>query len=284
MKPISDTYYTAIAGIPLLTREQEIELSNDARGEDKVKAKNAIDTFVVSNLRLAAKIIGDSYSYYDNKEDLMSEATLGLYKAATKFDASLGFRFGSYAKMWISNYVSDFIAENKQVVRTTSHARCLKGKVTKATDELEKKLKRKPTLEEISKEVGVSMKVLQNNINYTFSIVPLDSTTMFSGEEGLSLQETLEDVQAVRPDAACALLNDVMHATELLKHLNQKERAIIVKRFGLEGEDPKKLEDIGKGMNVTRERVRQLQNQALQKMKKKMMEASVECSSELAYS
>jgi len=284
MKPISDTYYTAIADIPLLTREQEVELSNDARGEDKAKAKKAIDTLVVSNLRLAAKIIGISYQYYDNKEDLMSEATLGLYRAAKKFDASLGFRFGSYAKMWILNHVTDFIADNRQIVRTTSHVQSLKGKVAKVSDKLEEELGRKPTMEEISEETGVSMKVLQNNTNYTFSIVPLDSTTMFSGEEGLSLQETLEDVQAVRPDAACALLNDVMHATELLKHLNQKERAIIVKRFGLEGEDPKKLEEIGKGMNVTRERIRQLQNQALQKMKKKMIEASVDCSSELAYS
>lgn len=284
MKPISDTYYTAIADIPLLTREQEVELSNDARGEDKAKAKKAIDTLVVSNLRLAAKIIGTNYPYYDNKEDLMSEATLGLYRAATKFDASLGYRFGSYAKLWILNHVADFIADNRQIVRTTSHVQSLKGKVSKVSDKLEEELGRKPTMEEISEETGVSMKVLQNNTNYTFSIVPLDSTTMFSGEEGLSLQETLEDVQAVRPDAACALLNDVMHATELLKYLNQKERAIIVKRFGLEGEDPKKLEEIGKGMNVTRERIRQLQNQALQKMKKKMMEASVDCSSELAYS
>jgi len=284
MKPISDKYYTSIVSIPLLTQEQEIELSNDARGEDKAKAKKAIDTLVVSNLRLAAKIIGDSYSYYDNKEDLMSEATLGLYKAATKFDASLGFRFGSYAKMWISNYVSDFIAENKQVVRTPSHARCLKSKVTKVTDVLEKKHKRKPTLEEISKEAGVSMKVLQNNINYTFSVVPFDSKNSYTEEEGLSLQETLEDIHAIRPDSACTLMSDVMHATELLNHLNQKEKSIIISRFGLEDEEPKKLEDIGKRMNVTRERIRQLQNQALQKMKKKMMEASVDCSSELAYS
>ena len=284
MKPISDTYYTSIAGIPLLTREQEIQLSNDAQGEDQAKAKKAIDTLVVSNLRLAAKIIGDSYSAYQNKEDLMSEATLGLYKAAKKFDASLGFRFGSYAKMWILNSINDYIVENKQIVRTTSHVRNLKGKVTRVSESMEEHMGRKPTLQEISAETGISMKVLQKNANCTFSIIPLDSKNMHSGEEGLSLQDTLEDIQAIRPDSACTLLSDVMHATELLKHLNQREKSVIIKRFGLAGEDPKMLEDIGKGMNVSRERIRQLQNQALQKMKKKMMEASVDCSSELAYS
>jgi RNA polymerase primary sigma factor len=284
MKPISDTYYTSIAGIPLLTREQEIQLSNDAQGEDQAKVKKAIDTLVVSNLRLAAKIIGDSYSAYQNKEDLMSEATLGLYKAAKKFDASLGFRFGSYAKMWILNSINDYIVENKQIVRTTSHVRNLKGKVTRVSESMEEHMGRKPTLQEISAETGISMKVLQKNANCTFSIIPLDSKTMHSGEEGLSLQDTLEDIQAIRPDSACTLLSDVMHATELLNHLNQREKSVIIKRFGLAGEDPKMLEDIGKGMNVTRERIRQLQNQALQKMKKKMMESCVECSSELAYS
>lgn len=271
MKPISDTYFNTIANIPLLTREQEQTLGAEIHGEDQVKAKQAMDTLVTSNLRLAAKIVAKDYWYFQDQDDLMSEATLGLHRAAEKFNPACGAKFSSYAVWWIRQYVTNYI-ERAPTIRLSGHTHEVLNKIRKVTDEISRDLGYEPSNEELHEITGVSVKRLEVYSGFKYSMIPLDSPYMFRGEgaEGQTLADTLEDFNAVRPDETTQTSCDSNTFSDILKTLSAREQEILAKRYGLTGGEPLHLEKIGQTLNITRERVRQIQEQALKKLRHKL--------------
>lgn len=284
MKPISDTYYSSISDIPLLTREQEQELGRAVQGKSKAKAVKAINTLVLSNLRLVAKIVSKEYGYFQDQEDLMSAGTIGLHKAATKFDPSHGAKFSTYSVWWIKQHIIAHIEESS-TIRLSNHTHEMLSKIRRVSQVIEAELGYEPTNEELSETTGMSMEMLNKYSSYKYSMIPIDSPAKSNdGSDGITLADTLEDIRTPRPDTAAELKQDSQHVQSLLCHLNAREKEIIACRFGLEGREVMILEDIGKRFSVTRERIRQIQEGALQKLKKKITENSVESSSLLAYS
>lgn len=283
MKPISDTYYKTIANIPLLTREQEVELAKDVAGKNVKKAKKAVDTLVVSNLRLASTIVAKSYGYHSDQEDLMSAATIGLIKAAQHYKPDKGAKFSTYAAFWIRQQILDYI-ETSSIIRLTSHAHGMNSKISNVTEQIRNEIGHTPSNSEISEITGISIKKLEEYSGYKYSMIPIDSPAYANGEaEGATLADTLEDYNAVRPDKATQNSNDGYEVGLLLDSLNEREKMILTDRYGLNGEEPLVLEDIGKKLKITRERVRQIQERALYKIRKTLVrkENSLEGSSVL---
>jgi RNA polymerase sigma factor (sigma-70 family) len=284
MKPISDIYYSTISDIPLLTKEQEQELGRAVHGKSKAKAAKAINTLILSNLRLVAKIVSKDFGYFSDQEDLMSEGTIGLHRAATKFDPSFGAKFSTYAVWWIRQHIIAHI-ERSTTIRLSNHTHEMMSKIRRVSERLGAELGYEPTNEELSEVTGLSVEMLEKYSGYKYSMIPIDSPSWSKdGEAGSTLADTLEDTHAVRPDNAAELSNDAREIQSFLPILNKREQHIITHRFGLDGGDAMILEDIGRGLSITRERVRQIQEGALKKLKKKMMEKSVESSPALAYS
>lgn len=284
MKPISDTYYSTISDIPLLTREQEQVLGRAVQGKSKAKTAKAINTLILSNLRLVAKIVSKDYSYFSDQEDLMSEGVIGLHRAASKFDPSFGAKFSTYAVWWIKQHIIAHI-ERSSTIKLSNHTHDMMSKIRRVSDKLAAELGYDPSHEEISEVIGLSTEMLSKYSNYKYSMIPIDSPTLGKdGEAGSTLADIIEDVHAIRPDSAAQMNNDTQGIQALLPILNKREREILTYRFGLDGRDAMILEDIGRMFSVTRERIRQIQNEALKKLKKKMMEKSVESSSLLTYS
>jgi len=284
MKPISDTYYSSISDIPLLTKEQEQELGRAVHGKSKAKAAKAVNTLILSNLRLVAKIVNKDFGYFSDQEDLMSEGTIGLHRAATKFDPSFGAKFSTYAVWWIRQHIIAHI-ERSSTIKLSNHTHEMMSKIRRVSERLSAELGYEPTHEELSEVTGLSVEMLDKYSGYKYSMIPIDSPTWRrDGEDGSTLADILEDVHAIRPDNAAQMNNDSRGIRALLPILNKREQHIITHRFGLDGGDAMILEDIGRGLSITRERVRQIQEGALKKLKKKMMEKPVESSPALAYS
>lgn len=284
MKPISDTYYTSISHIPLLTREQEKELGKAVHGKSKAKAAKAIDMLVLSNLRLVAKIVSKDFPYFSDQEDLMSEGVIGLHRAATKFDPSFGAKFSTYAVWWIRQHIIAHI-ERSTTIRLSNHTHEMMSRIRRVSDKLCAELGYEPTHEELSDATGLSVEMLEKYSKYKYSMIPIDSPNKGKdGEEGSTLADTLEDPDAILPYEAADTNSTVKVIEELLPCLNTREKEIIAYRFGLNGREAMILEDIGKKFSVTRERIRQIQDVALRKLKRKMAEKSVESSPLLAYS
>lgn len=270
MKPISNTYYKSIANIPLLTREQEVELSKAVTGKNQKKAKKAIDTLVVSNLRLASKIVSSNYSYHSDQEDLMSAATIGLIKAAQRYRYEKGAKFSTYAALWIKQQIMQYM-ETTSTIRLTSHAHDMNSKIRRVTEQIQRDLGYSPSHNEISEITGISIKKLEEYSGYKYSMIPIDSPSFVNGEsEGSTLADTLEDYNAIRPDTATQSSNDGHEVSMILDSLNEREKMILTHRFGLNGVEPLILEDIGKKLKITRERVRQIQERALYKMRRSL--------------
>ena len=257
---------------PLLTKEQEVELSKDVHGDCKKKSKKAIDKFVESNLKLAIKIVMDEFSWFSEKEDLVSEAVLGLQQAAKKYDYKFGAKFSTYSAFYIRRRIYDYI-NNSSMIRMSNHGNTMYLKIQKVIRKLENELGREATMEEIGEEVGTSKEKVEEILNYKFSYTPLDAPIQNSeGDKNGTISDMIRDDNAILPDKEAEKQNDFEEARNFFDGLNEREKFILKKRFGFDGEEPMILNDIGEILNITRERTRQLQNLALNKIKKRLNE------------
>jgi RNA polymerase primary sigma factor len=231
-----------------------------------------------------AKIVSKDFPYFSEPEDLMSEGVIGLHRAATKFDPSVGAKFSTYAVWWIRQHIIAHI-ERASTIRLSNHTHEMMSRIRRVSEKLGAELGYEPTHEELSEATGLSTEMLEKYSGYKYSMIPIDSPAWCKdGEDGSTLADTLEDLNAIRPDAAADTSSTVKVIEELLPCLNSREKEILTYRFGLNGGEAMILEDIGKRFSVTRERIRQIQDGALKKLKKKMMAKSVESSPALAYS
>ena len=258
-------YLQQIGKIPLLSHEEEIKIAKLIQEKNDEIAKNKL---VNANLRLvvsiAKKYIGRGLTFLD----LIQEGNVGLIKAAEKFDYSKGYKFSTYATWWIQQAITRGIADKSRTIRLPVHMIETLSKIKKATRELKSSLHRTPTKEEIAEKLDMSLSKLRYVIRAAQGTISLE-TPINQKEENAKIADVLIDEASISPDSQVTQDNLMSEVKDILDRLSQKERDILILRYGLDDNGQKKtLEEIGTKYNISRERVRQIENRAICKLKK----------------
>ena len=255
-------YLREIARFPLLTPEEEVKLARKIkRGDAKARAH-----MVRANLRLVVKIARDYQGLGLPLLDLISEGNIGLMKAVERFDPKKGGKLSTYAAWWIKQSIKRALANQSKTIRLPVHLVDKISKIRRVAVQMSEELGREPTDDELAEEIGMSAsKVGQLK---TAAIRPASLDAPIGDDDSTEFGEIVGDAEAQDP---FELLRDKDLRDEvgdLLDVLDERERKIINSRFGLDGGKPKTLEEVGEKFGVTRERIRQLQNIALHKMRR----------------
>jgi len=260
--PIIKIYLREIMGTPLLTAQQEIELAAGIKkGDQKARA-----LMIKANLRLVVKIAHDYANLGLPLLDLISEGNIGLIKAVERFDPAKGGKLSTYGAWWIKQSIKRAMANQSKTIRLPVHLVDKISIVRRVAMKMTEELGREPTDEELAEEIGISSaKVSQLK---TVSIRPASLDAPISDDDSTKFGEIVGDDDAQTPFELLSDKNLRDEVSELLDVLDDRERTIIFQRFGLDGGNPKTLEEVGKKFGVTRERIRQLQNIALDKLRR----------------
>src|SRR6202007_3203761 len=255
-------YLREIRQTPLLTPQQEIELADRSKkGDQKARA-----WMIKANLLLVVKIAHDYSNLGLPLLDLISEGNIGLMKAVERFDPAKGGKLSTYAAWWIKQSIKRALANQSKTIRLPVHLVDKISKMRRVSLQMSEELGREPTDEELGDEIGIaSGKVAQLK---TVSIRPASLDAPISDDDSTEFGEIVGDEDAQTPFELLRDKNLRDEVSELLEVLDDRERKIIFKRFGLDGGKPKTLEEVGKKFGVTRERIRQLQNIALAKLRR----------------
>jgi len=255
-------YLREIGQIPLLTPEEEIELAARIKKGDK----EARSKMIRSNLRLVVKIAHDYANLGLPLLDLISEGNIGLMKAVERFDPAKGGKLSTYAAWWIKQSIKRALANQSKTIRLPVHLVDKISKMRRVALQISEELGREPTDDELAEEVGLSSsKVSQLK---TVSIRPASLDAPISDDDSTEFGEIVGDMEALTPFERLRDQNLRDEVGELLAVLDEREKKIIFSRFGLDGGKAKTLEEVGKKFGVTRERIRQLQNIALMKLRR----------------
>src|SRR6202522_3683449 len=255
-------YLREIGQTPLLTREEEVKLARRIKRGDQAARQQMIK----ANLRLVVKIAHDYSSYGLPLLDLISEGNIGLMKAVERFDPAKGGKLSTYAAWWIKQSIKRALANQSKTIRLPVHLVDKISKMRRVALQMSEELGREPTDDELAEEVGLSSgKISQLK---TVSIRPASLDAPISEDDSTEFGEIVGDEDAQTPFELLRDKNLRDEVSELLEVLDDRERKIIFQRFGLDGGKPKTLEEVGKKFGVTRERIRQLQNIALAKLRR----------------
>jgi len=257
-------YLKEIGRYPLLTLEEEKDLSQRLERGDKAAQKKLIQ----SNLRLVVSIAKKYLGRTPHLTllDLIQEGNIGLFKAVEKYDWRKGFRFSTYATWWIRQSITRAIADQSRTVRLPVHIVERLSKYNQIKKRLLQELGREPLAEEIAIEMHEDVKKVKNLEKVAMGTVSLEQPIGDDDKEG-TLEEFIEDKKTASPaeTTSLSILRDQIK--EILSDLAPREQQILKMRFGIDGEIPHTLEEVGKEFNVTRERVRQIQQRAIEKIK-----------------
>jgi RNA polymerase primary sigma factor len=256
-----DQYLRDISAFPLITREQEVLLAKKIRQNDQ----EALDTLVRSNLRFVVSVAKKYQNQGVSLSDLINEGNLGLIRAAHKFDETKGIKFISYAVWWIRQAILQALAEQSRIVRVPLNRAGTLHRIGKRASSLLQELGRQPTNTEIADGLDIS----EDEVAKTMMIsqVHLSLDAPLSPGEDNRLLDYLPDNMNPTPDEITfeKALSEAIE--ESLSSLKERESKILRLYFGLDGEDPMTLEDIGTLLRITRERVRQIKEKALLKLR-----------------
>lgn len=256
-----DAFLKAISKIPLLSREEEVKLAKRAKAGDKEALKKLVESnlrFVVS---VAKKYLGCGLPLHD----LIAEGILGLIEAARRFDPDKGVKFISYAVWWIRQSIMQALAQQTGAVKIPVKQAVLVNKITRSYGELLKKLGREPTTEELAEYVGMDPKEIERLLSVCQ--VPLSLDTPIGDEEDTTFKDFLKGEGTAEVEEKVVQEELKQSIQEMLEQLTPQEKKIITMRFGLDGNEPKTLREIGEKLGISRERVRQLETRAKKKMK-----------------
>src|ERR1700738_2339836 len=255
-------YLREIGRIPLLTPQQEIELAAKIKKGDAAARERMIN----ANLRLVVTIAHDYANLGLPLLDLISEGNIGLTKAVERFDPTKGAKLSTYAMWWIKQSIKRALANQSKTIRLPVHLGDKIYGLNRASLQMSEALGREPTVEELAEEIGISSAKLSRL--KTVSIRPASLDAPISDDDSTAFGEIVGDEEAQTPFELFRDKNMRDELSELLEVLDDREQKIIFQRFGLDGSKPKTLEEIGKKFGVTRERIRQLQNIALAKLRR----------------
>lgn len=258
-------YLRQIGKIPLLSSEEELDLAKNIQENRDEFAK---DVLVNANLRLvvsiAKKYIGRGLSFLD----LIQEGNVGLIKAAGRFDYKKGYKFSTYATWWIQQSITRAIADKARIIRLPIHMIDSIGKIRRATIDLTTELGHAPTKQEIAYRLGLPVSKLTSIIKSAQSTVSMD-TPATSDEDSSKIADFIVDNSTITPDGKVTHDNLLEDIRKILNQLSQKERDVLILRYGLDNNGMKKtLDEIGSQYGVSRERIRQIENRAISKLKK----------------
>jgi len=254
-------YLRKISNLPLVSKQEEIILAAKVANNDDIARQRLIN----ANLRLVVKIARDFVGCGLPLMDLISEGNIGLMKAVDRFKPEKGGKLSTYAAWWIKQGIKRSLSNKGKIIRIPVHLVEKLGRLNRLSAHLANQLGREPTKEEISEASGISVKKLQQTLDYCKQPVSLDQPTIFH-DKTKTISTLIPDDNAQEPSEALMNKDLLNKIPKLLEALEERERQIIILRYGLDGKREKTLEEVGKLFNITRERIRQLQNIALQKM------------------
>ncbi|MBQ2645048.1 sigma-70 family RNA polymerase sigma factor [bacterium] len=262
-------YLQQIGKIPLLNAEQELAVAKRIMEGSGIDKNKAVTELVNANLRLvvsiAKKYIGRGLSFLD----LIQEGNMGLMRAAEKFDYTKGYKFSTYSTWWIQQAITRAIADKSRLIRLPVHMIETLGKIKKASTELTIQNGYAPGKDEIAYKVGMPLSKLNQLIEAAQSTVSMETPAKHQKDENAKIADFIVDESSLSPDIKVtqeSLFGDI---EKMLKRLSPKERDVLMLRYGLGKDGEKKtLEEIGAQYNVSRERIRQIENRALSKLRK----------------
>ncbi|MDB5159519.1 MAG: polymerase sigma factor RpoD/SigA [Mucilaginibacter sp.] len=253
-------YLSDIAKIPMVTAQEEVTLTQKIKAGDQA----ALERLTTANLRFVVSVAKQYQSSGLTLGDLINEGNVGLVKAAKRFDETKGFKFISYAVWWIRQSILSAIAEQSRMVRLPLNQVGDLSKIAKAASKLEQVYERQPTPEELADNLELTVEKVTNSLANSARHVSYD--TPFSSEEDNTLLDVL---QSAEPGTDKQMINESLsiEIAESMRVLSEKEREVVELFFGLKNQHAHSLEEIGEKYDLTRERVRQIKDKALLRLR-----------------
>lgn len=257
-----DKYLNDISKIDLITAEEEVELAQRIRQGDQ----KALEKLTNANLRFVVSVAKQYQNQGLKLPDLINEGNLGLVKAAQRFDETRGFKFISYAVWWIRQSILHALAEQSRIVRLPLNKIGAINKINKTFSYLEQAHERPPSAEEIADELDMTITEVKQSLKNAGRHVSMDAP--FEEGESSNLYDVLQHGESPNPEGS--LINESLNTEigRILNTLNDKEEKVVRLFFGIDQKSPKSLDEIGQEFDLTRERVRQIREKALRKLKK----------------
>ena len=257
-----EKYLQEIGKVNLITPEEEVQLAIRIRQGDE----KALERLTNANLRFVVSVAKQYQNQGLSLSDLINEGNLGLIKAARRFDETRGFKFISYAVWWIRQSILQALAEQSRIVRLPLNKIGLTNKIAKAYSLLEQEYEREPSPEELAVLLDVELEEVESSLGIGGRHISMDAPFL-DGEDG-SLLDVLENPNSLIADRQIAYNDSLkMEITRSLNTLSEKQRDVLMLYYGINNESPSSLEDIGERFGLTRERVRQIKDKAIGKLR-----------------
>ncbi|MDB6030255.1 MAG: rpoD [Verrucomicrobiales bacterium] len=263
-------YMREVGKTKLLTLEEEVELARRIREGDET----ARDEMILANLRLVVKMARDYEGLGVPLLDLINEGNIGLMRAVERYDPAKGAKLATYGTLWIKQAIKRALANQSKTIRLPVHIVDKLYKMHQCARQLTEAYGREPSDEELAKELGTTSRRVGEMRAANTRPLSLDAT--LGEDEGSTLGEIVEDESAGTATEIVANQNTVQLLRELVAKLSAREAALLNARFGLDGSPPKRLEEVGALLGITRERVRQIQNKAFTKLRRMMEKRSMD--------
>lgn len=256
-----DKYLQEIGKVSLLTAEEEIKLAIRIKQGDP----EALEKLTRANLRFVVSVAKQYQNQGLSLGDLINEGNLGLIKAARRFDETRGFKFISYAVWWIRQSILQALAEQSRIVRLPLNRVGVLNRIGKAYSNLEQEYEREPSAEELAKELEMDVEEISDTLRVSSKHLSFDAP--FTQDEENRLLDVLENAEQPSPDTSLMSESLNEEIERALSKLSEQEAEIIKLYFGLSDDQPMTLEEIGDRFNLTRERIRQIKEKAIRRLR-----------------